>query len=75
MLSTFGKRQSRKSEKNVPENPATDSAFLRLSHILKEIAESTVNGNAEAVGIKSNTRTPKVRGSKKYRKEVQRCHR
>ena len=41
-----------------------DSAFLRLSHILREIAESTVNGGEEMVEIKSNTRAPQVRNSK-----------
>lgn len=65
MLSTSGNRQFRKSEKSVTGDPAIDSAFLRLSHVLKEIAESAVDDKEEATGVKSYTKAPQVRSSNK----------
>ena len=51
-------------DKSITGNAVTDSAFLRLSHVLKEIAESTVNGKKEeAAEGKSDTRAPHLRSS------------
>jgi len=53
------------SDKSITGNAATESAFWRLSLVLKEIAESAVNDKEEAAGVKSYTRVPKMRNSKK----------
>ena len=75
MLRTSGRRQTSTGEKIITGNAATDSAFLRLAHVLREIAESAVNGKEEATGVKSYTRVPKARGRKILRKGGVKCHR
>ena len=51
MLSTSGKRQARTSDRRISGTAATDTAFYRLSLVLKEIADSVVGGDREKTSV------------------------